>query len=222
MVFSPGTMPKMSFPNYLRQALSGTSQVQVAAKVGLTRPVLNRLLKGERPPTAMQVLKLAVFLNEHPARLFDLAGDYGTAELCRALIPEEQDDAAYELCRRVRRLARRGMTRHLDQALGGLELLWETALQGFEELAQSMGCESACLVADHRVEGDVLYRWQVSEEEAERLARDRQGQGWRRFTRPDPHIGLDLFVRGGKPNRTHIELCLSNWASSLSVAVRER
>ena len=215
-------MAKTRFSRYLHGALPPVSQKKAASEMGFTRPVLNRLLSGGQDPTFAQIMKLAVYLDEHPARLFDQLGDDESAELCHTLIPEKGDGGAYQLCRRVRKLAARGLAQDVDEALGRIELLWEVARQAFEDLVQEMGCESACLVADHLVTDDVLYRWQCTEERASQLARDRKAQGWRRFRHSSPEIELDLFVRGGKPSRLQIKIGLSGWASSLRLALRRR
>jgi hypothetical protein len=107
----------------------------------------------------------------------------------------------------------------VSQALSRIEQLWEVSRESFQELVEQMGCQAACLVADHLVEGDVLYRWQCSQEQAELLAGDRQAPGWRRFSHSSPGMSLDLFIAGGRANRTAIRIGLSSWASALRQAL---
>ena len=212
-------MDKMSFPNYLRDALPAMTQAEISKRTGISKPGLSRLLTGEQKPTYKHILLLAHFLDAHPASLFEAAGDERGAEICRTLIPSGEDSGARQLCHRVRQLARRGLDAEVSQSLYRIELLWEVSRESFQELAEQMGCQAACLVADHLVQGDVLYRWECTEEQAERLAQDRQAPGWRRFSHTRPGMSLDLFMAGGRANRTAIRIGLSSWASALRKAL---
>ncbi|MEE8585467.1 MAG: helix-turn-helix transcriptional regulator [Acidobacteriota bacterium] len=212
-------MGKSRFSNYLSRSLTGVTQIEASGRMGLSQPVLNRLLQGEQQPNYDHIIKLAVFLKVHPAYLFELAGKEKDAQLCRALMPEEEDAASWPLYRRVQVLVRRGLARKVDEALSRVEFLWEAPRGAFEELVEGMGCDSACLVADHMVRGDVLYRWNCLEEQARQLAEKRRAKGWSRFGCSGAKVDLDLFILGGKANQAHIEISQRSWISSLQLAL---
>ncbi len=214
-------MDKSQFPSYLRQASRGITQARLAARTGLSTSVVSRLFKGEQNPTFEHLLRLSVVLDIHPALLFEAAGREDGAEICRSLIPQQQS-GAWQLCRRVQKLVRRGDAQRVDAELGNIELLWEVNRDPFEGLARKSGCESACLVGSHQVEDDVIYRWKCSEGQADELARSRKGKGWRRYSGSAEAVELDLFLLGGKVNRRQTESTVGYWAAVFRSALSRR
>ncbi len=214
-------MNKSRFPSYLRQVSRGITQARLSARTGISTSVISRLFKGKQDPSFEHLLRISLVLDIHPALLFEAAGMEDGAEICRCLIPEDQSGAR-RLCRRVQQLVRRGDARRVDDALSNIELVWEVNRDSFEELARTSGCESACLVADHQVEGDPLYRWNCSQEQAEVLARQRKAKGWRHFSHRGKGITLDFFIRGGKARKGNIQVALQYWAAGFLSALSRR
>lgn len=211
----------MRFANYLRRAASKFTQAQLAELTGISTSVVNRLFTGDQKPSFEHLMRLSVVLGLHPALLFDAAGMDEGAEICRSWMPEEES-LARQLCRRVQKLVRHGDSDRVDAALANIELLWDLNRDAFEELARKTDCEAACLVGDVQVEGDVLYCWRCSEEEAQQLARERKAPGWRRFSGSDEAVALDLFLRKGKANRNEVQSTLGYWAAVFRSALSRR
>lgn len=104
-------------PGFLRghYRCRGKKVAEIARQCGIERARLSRILSGAALPGTKNMLKIALFLGEHPAKLFDLAGQEDVAKLFRDLLPE------HPLERRVARLIAEGMAEEVEQCLSIVE-----------------------------------------------------------------------------------------------------
>ena len=80
----------------------------------------------------------------------------------------------------------------------------------------SLKAEAACLIADHRVKGDLLCRCNCPLVTAEALAQRRLLQGWQRFSHQTEGLELHLFLKNSKKADEKLaRTALGMWSANL-------
>lgn len=220
MVFFGAPMAKSRFTSYLGKALTGVTQVRVGKQAGLGQSTVSALLNGEKPPNYEHVVKLSAYLNVHPAVLFEAAGRPKDAEICRRMMPETW--VAGPLASRFQRLMRLDMAGAVEEAFGRLELMWEANRGSFEISVKELGHRAACLVVYHMGQGEVLYRWNCSEQQAVRLAEGRKAGGWRRVEFKSGEMVLAYFASGGNLDEGRIDSILKGWSDVFNTVLSRK
>lgn len=95
----------------------GLSVSQIGRCLGIERSVASRILSGSVVPSPENMLRIAASLEEHPAKLYELAGMPEIAELFRTVCPPPD----HPLQQKMVRLMALGLGEQIEQCLEIIE-----------------------------------------------------------------------------------------------------
>ncbi len=220
-------MMEKTLADYLNEVFAGIPLKAVFERTGVNVATLSRLKRGKEAPSAETALRLARYLKVHPARILEMSGQTVLSELLWEIFPEEGafrpptslqagEIQKSELHRRLQGLIRRGLGKEALEALAPLEERWRSLQPELEAFTASLEAEAACLIADHRVQGDLLCRSNCPLVTAESLAQRRKLQGWRRFSHQTEGLELHLFLKNSKAADEKLaRTALGMWSANL-------
>ena len=227
MLASIVSMMKKTLAEYLNEVFAGIPLKAVFERTGVNVATLSRLRRGKEAPSPETALRLARYLQIHPARILEMSGQTVLSELFWEIFPEEGgfrppaslqagDIQKSELHRRLEGLIQRGLGKEALVALAPLEERWRSLQPELEAFTASLEAEAACLIADHRVKGDLLCRCNCPLVTAETLAKRRSLQGWQRFSHQTEGLELQLFLKNSKKADEKLaRTALGMWSANL-------
>lgn len=213
-----------AFANALRQAFPGLTVTEIGRKTGMTQPTTSRILKGGKPGLE-NVLRVSYAAGDHPAKWMELAGYEKEAFILRKIFPREgmesdRPRAPGQLHQMLDNLFARGLGEEASQALRGLESRWAFVRPYFDQLVEESRASAACLIADHRIQGDVLVCVGCDKLEEGRLAHaagSDEVEGWQLHRHQAGELTLRLFLKNPhkKLKKADLQAALVMWASGL-------
>ncbi len=215
----------MALIEFLKEALSGQIQKDVAGEIGISVWSLNRIMTGHSKPTVEQVCRFAAHVGEAPYRLFEMMGDLSNAALFNRLAFPSAGACRGKsgaLAIRLRRLILRGLEPQIEGLVGHWEGLWSAKEPEF--LSMAGGSKKACLLATYReVACDVIYSKGMPDEEAEFLASRLPAEGWDMFEhQSSTGLGLTLALSESdkRPSVEEVRTGLAVWSAAFSLLLR--